>query len=235
MGIPKKDAERVVYSTNFDTQLSSSPETYNVSVPAAAAFTTIRKAYTNAVAALDESRATGVRSTQLTSARNSAWEQLYPLMGSYYVAIQSSISISDEAKLAIGVTPRKQPTRHGRPNVRPGMDVISVVDRQVLLNIHDSASLTKRARPVGTVQAFVYYFVGTSYPSDPALWSFGGAATTNKFSLYLPTSVPAGAQVWVCAAWTNKAGEAGPTSLPISVNIQGGGSIVENPAMKLAA
>ena len=49
-----------------------------------------------------------------------------------------------------------------------------------------------------------------------------------------PNTVPAGSQVWVCAAWINTHQQAGPVCRPVSTNIQGGGVTAPSP-MKLAA
>jgi hypothetical protein len=114
------------------------------------------------------------------------------------------------------------------------MDIVSTANRTVTISVHDSAGSTKRGRPAGTAAAWVYSFVGTSYPSDPTGWTFEGATTKPKVQVVFPNTIPGGTQVWVCAAWVNAKQQAGPTSVPISTNLQGGGTNV-TPAMKLAA
>ncbi len=136
-------------------------------------------------------------------------------------------------RIDIGLNVRKSPTRYPAPTARPGMDIISVVGRTIELSIHDSASSIKRGKPVGSVQALVYYFAGEDYPSDPNGWQFAGPSTKAKFSFTVPDSVPGGTRIWLCAAWTNRSGEPGPTNVPISTNIQGGGTSVVQ--MKMAA
>ncbi len=67
-------------------------------------------------------------------------------------------------------------------------------------------------------------YVGAEYPSDPTLWSYYGDVTNGRMEMTLPSTVPGGAQVWTCAAWYDRKGQTGPISLPISTNVQGGGS-----------
>ena len=78
-------------------------------------------------------------------------------------------------------------------------------------------------KPDGAVAAWVYSFVGTNYPTDPTEWDFQGATTRSTHEIVFPDSVANGAQVWICAAWINAKQEAGPVSVPITTNVQGGG------------
>ena len=119
--------------------------------------------------------------------------------------------------------------------MQPAVDVIRVSGRTVSLNVHDSASSLKRGKPAGATAAWVYSFVGENYPSDPTLWNFEGATTRPKFDILFPSTVAGGAQVWVCAAWINAKQEAGPTSVPITTNLPGGGAISGDGTMKIAA
>jgi hypothetical protein len=107
------------------------------------------------------------------------------------------------------------------------MDLVGVTQRQVDVHIHDSASSNKRGKPAGCHSAWVYTFIGSDYPADPAAWEFQGACNAGKFSIVFDSTVPAGAQVWICAAWVNFRSESGPISVPISTNLQGGGSTTE--------
>lgn len=126
-----------------------------------------------------------------------------------------------------------KPTPIPAPTARPGMDLVAVVVRTVTVNIHDSASSTKRRKAAGATAAFVYTYVGESYPTDPTLWQFQGPATKSTYEIVFPDSVASGAQVWICAAWMNRRGETGPVSVPITTNIQGGG--MSASSMKIAA
>lgn len=140
-----------------------------------------------------------------------------------YSFVQSNAAVSDANKILLGVHVRVIPTPIPAPGVRPGMDIVSVANRTVKVHIHDSASSNKRGKPAGTDAAWVYSFVGASYPTDPGAWDFEGSTTKSTFDIVFPNSVANGAQVWICAAWINGKQQAGPVSVPITTNVQGGG------------
>jgi hypothetical protein len=100
---------------------------------------------------------------------------------------------------------------------------------------HDSANSNKRGKPAGAKAAYVYSFVGAEYPADAAAWTFEGATTRPRFQVGFPSTVAGGTQVWLCAAWVNAKQEAGPTSVPITTNLQGGGGVGGAGLMKIAA
>jgi hypothetical protein len=119
--------------------------------------------------------------------------------------------------------------------VAPGMDVVSVANRTVTVHVHDSANSNKRGKPAGATAAYVYSFVGAEYPADASAWTFEGATTKPRFQVGFPSTVAGGTQVWLCAAWVNAKQEAGPTSVPITTTLQGGGAAAGEPSLKLAA
>jgi hypothetical protein len=69
--------------------------------------------------------------------------------------------------------------------------------------------------------------VGPDYPVDPSKWRYEGPCTGRKAAVVFDNSIPNGAEVWICAAWLNQKLQAGPTSIPLSTNLQGGGSDTE--------
>lgn len=233
MSIPRTEAELVAFASNFNVQLNAVPATYFVTAPQASVFDDLSIAYTNAQTALDQSRANGVQSKLLTAARNTARDAMLPTLRGYYAQIQNNPAITDEAKLAIGVQPKKARTRKPAIIVRPALEIVSVVDRTITINVHDAAS--KKSKPPTAVQAWVYWFSGETSPSDPSLWQFAGAANKSNFSFTLPESVAGGAKLFVSAAWVNRRGEAGPPCAPAVTYVQGGTVLPTPAAMKLAA
>lgn len=175
------------------------------------------------------------RTTPQIQAKNASKAVLKKLCVDLAKIITGTPTTTNEQLADLGLNIRKPRERYGPPTERPGIDVESVFGRTIVTNIHDSTSSAKRGKPTGSVQALVYYFVGETYPSDPTGWSFAGPATKGKFQFTLPETVPGGSLVWICAAWTNRAGEPGPTNVPISTNIQGGGSSSATAELKIAA
>ncbi|MCC6423213.1 MAG: hypothetical protein IT447_07005 [Phycisphaerales bacterium] len=99
----------------------------------------------------------------------------------------------------------------------------------------DSAVSNKRGKPAGATAAWVWTFVGTNYPTDPAAWQFQGSATKARHEITFSDSVASGQPVWIRCAWINAKQETGPMSLPITTNIQGGGASVVVQEIKIAA
>jgi hypothetical protein len=130
--------------------------------------------------------------------------------------------LSEPQRELIGITVRRKPTPTPPPTVRPGVDITSSFGRTVGLHIHDSSSSSKSGKPPGVVQALIYTFVGATYPSDPSKWEFAGVATRQTHQVTFSDTVAAGSQVWVCCAWANRKGEAGPVSVPQTINLAGG-------------
>jgi hypothetical protein len=233
MAIPMKDALLVPWASNFATRISAEGNPYGISTGQQTEMTARTAAFTDAYNALMDARADGTRSAAMTQAKDTSKESLLLLARELYGIISSNPSISDADKILAGVHVRATPSPVPAPVVSPGVDVMSVVARTVTVNIHDSASSTKRGKPSGCKSAFVYSYVGAEYPSDPALWNFEGATTKPKFQVVFDGSVPSGATVWITAAWANGKQELGPPSMPVTTNLPGGGSSTE--AMKAAA
>jgi len=233
MSIPLKDSLLVPFSQNFNDRIVASPTTFALSAPQAAAYTPLHTAFVAAYNALMAARGSGTQSKSLTSTKDATKNALLAYARQLYAFVQSNATVSDANKLLLGIALRSIPTPIPPPGVRPGVDVISVAGRTVSLNVHDSASSTKRGKPAPARAAWVYSFVGENYPSDPSLWNFEGSTTKAKFDILFPSTVAGGTQVWICAAWINAKQQAGPVSVPVTTNIQGGGT--STSSMKIAA
>ena len=233
MAIPKKDALLVPYSANWATRTTASPTEFGLTAVQAENYSEMQAAYLSAYNAMMAARADGTRSQSLTSMKETTKAALLTYNRELYAFVQASSNVADSDKILLGVTIRKTtPTPVPAPTDRPKMDITAVVARTVTVAIHGSTA--KSAKPAGSISAFLYYFVGSTYPSDPTLWQFYGPATKPTFDIVFPDSVASGAQVWICAAWVSRRGETGPASVPVSTNIQGGG-VSASSNMKIAA
>lgn len=235
MSIPLKDSLLVPFSTNFNDRIVASPATFSLSAAQASAYTALHTPYVAAYNAMMAARADGTRSMSFTATKDSTKRALLNYARQLYTFVQANATVSDANKILLGIHLKVIPTPIPPPGVAPATDVVSVNNRTVWVNVHDSASTTKRGKPAGATAAWVYSFVGTEYPSDPSAWNFEGATTKPKFGIVFPSSVAGGTQVWLCAAWINAKQQAGPTSVPITTNLQGGGSSTETAGLKIAA
>ncbi len=235
MSIPLKDSLLVPFSTNFNARIVASPGTFLLTAPQAAAYTALHDPFVAAYNAMMTARADGTRSESFTATKNSTRRALLNYARQLYAFVQANAAVSQANKILLGIHLKVIPAPIPAPGVRPGMDIIAVSNRTISVHIHDSASSTKRGKPPGTTAAWVYSFVGAEYPSDPTAWNFEGSTTKSKFNILFPSSVAGGTQVWLRAAWINPRQQTGPTSVPITTTLQGGGSSTVSPEMKIAA
>ncbi len=225
------DAELYTGSNVFSTAINEAFGDYGIPEPSAIAYAALNSSFgTKYLAAINPE----LRTKGRVAAKNDAKKLLKAAAADLARIINGTPSVTDQQKIDLGLNVRKNPSPNPRPIVRPGVDMVSVNGRTVSIHIHDSASSSKRGKPADTTAAWVYTFVGAEYPSDPTLWDFNGSATTGKFEIVFPNTLAGGTQVWVCAAWINGKQEAGPTSVPITTNLQGGGTSAQG-AMQIAA
>lgn len=230
--LPAMDSKLVTWLTNFQAKITSTPTAFGLTAAMATSNGTLTTSFVNAYAVAN---AEATRSPMNITLKDMAKQAVVANVRMLSRLVQGTPTVSPAQKQDLGLNPRDVvPSPIPVPNMRPAMDIVSVTGRTVLVRVHDAASSSKRGKPAGTTAAWVYSFVGTSYPSDPTAWSFEGATTKGKFQILFPDSVAGGTQVFVCAAWINGKQEAGPTSMPVSTNLQGGGTSVA-PVMKLAA
>ncbi len=226
MAVPKKNSLLVPWSTNFSARATADPGSYGLWSEQASQYAGLHALFISAYEALISARANGVWSRVQTAAAATAKANLLRFARELYAFVQANTSVSDAKKIEIGVTPRSGgSTPVPPPGVRPGVDPVSAVGHTVTINIHDSDSSAKRGKPAGAQAAWVYTFIGAEYPSDPAAWTFHGSTTKAKFDIVFPSTLPAGTQVWIRAAWINAKQQAGPMSAPITANLPGGGGM----------
>jgi len=217
------DAETASGSANFSSLIQGTPTAFGLVAAQATAYEVVNMAYQ---VAYDAAITPATRTKGAIAAKNDAKDALRVMASDLSKIIDGTPTVTDQQKIDLGLAIRKKPSPNPVPTDRPGVDLVSVVTRTVTIHIHDSASSTKRGKPDGTVAAWVYSYVGTNYPTDPTAWDFQGATTKSNHDIVFPDSVASGAQVWVCAAWINGKQQAGPVSVPVTTNVQGGGMSV---------
>jgi hypothetical protein len=229
--VPSRDALLLAFGANYSAIITAAPTSVGLTAAIASELAGFQANYAMQLAAATEP---STRGKATVFAKNVAKADLVSFIRQTARTIQGTPTVTDEQKLALGLTIRKtHPTPVNPPSVAPAVAVASVVGRVLNLTLRDSTN-GKRARPFGAFSAWVYTYVGATYPSDPSDWAFQGAATRFEHAVTFPNTVAPGAQVWVCAAWINRRGESGPPSVPITTNIQGGG-VGASVDIKLAA
>jgi len=228
--MPDTDLALLNFVQNMSTKITAAPTDYGLVAADATALADALALYSSALTACEPS----VRSRPAVSTKNFTRDALKNQVRLVAKKVTADPSVTDAQRIELGLNVRAQNQPINRPGVRPGTDIIGVDGAVVSMNIHDSASSSKRGKPAGAVAAWVYSFVGTEYPADPNEWKFEGSVTKGKFDVTFDSELPSGTQVWVCAAWINAKQESGPPSVPITTNVQYAGAI-SGAAMKVAA
>ncbi len=229
--LPLADNAFRTFSENFAALVSLNYNAYGISQTVA--LDVVAKFDTYATA-LTAAQAPETRGPARTLAKNTAKAALVAVVRAVARAITHHLTVTDAQRQELGLTIRKKPAPVPAPVARPTVQIKNVIGRTMTINVCDLASMNAIGKPAGVIGAKVFTFVGTNYPTDPTRWAYNGDATRTKHTIALPGSVANGAEVWICAAWYNRKGETGPMSLPISTNIQGGGTSAV-PEMKTAA
>jgi hypothetical protein len=219
-------------SMNFSTKISANPAACGLSPSQADAYAALNALWT---AAYEAARDPATRTQSRVAAKNAARKALRKMASDLAWIISGTPAVTDAQKIDLGLSVRRPPSPIPPPADRPGMDLISVTGRTVMLRIHDLASVSRRGKPAGVAAAWVYTFVGENYPADPAHWTFAGATTRAKYRIVFPDDTPNDQQVWIAALWINRKQEAGPMSAPLTTNLPGGGTASGVADIRLAA
>jgi hypothetical protein len=213
------EAELYTGSQSFAAKITATPSAFGLSAAQASSYSALDAAWS---AAYLVAKDPDTRTKAKIAAKNLAKDNVRRMASELAKIVQATPTVTNEQRVELGLNVPAQRQPNPPPSVRPGVDIVSVFGRSVTVHIHDSASSTKRGKPAGVLGANVYAFVGTTYPTDPTGWDWQGSTTKNTFEIVFPNDVPNGAQVWICATWFNKTTVAGPVSVPITTNIQGG-------------
>lgn len=234
---PKKDADLATMSANLSTKISATPTAFGLTAAQATAFAALNTAYATAYAtAIDPT----TRTKANIAAKDTARANLIGAVNGIRDInrfVQATRSVSDAQKIELGLPVYKSRSPINPPTDYPTVSVEKVVGRTAYLRLMTPGS-ERRGRPAGVQGAIVLSFTGTTPPADPQEWRTEGLTTKTIFPVVFPPSTPAGALVWVSAAWYSPRGQAGPVAPAIQVYLAGGvGDVgdVGEEQMKIAA
>ena len=218
--IPSTDAGLLAWVQNFSSLITANPTSYGLTAPTATALASLVTAYSTALtAATDPSTRGG--STIL--AKGQARVNLVAYCRKVARCIQGTLTVTDQQRYDLGLTVRNvEPTPIPRPAGAPLVEVKQVFGRTARVRLIDAANPTRRGRPAGTMGASVFSHVGPTPPADLSAWQFEGSTGRTTIDVTFPSSVPAGATVWLTAFWFNPRKESGPPCDPVSANLPGG-------------
>jgi hypothetical protein len=216
--LPAGDAALLAWSNNFNSLINATPTAYGLSAGLATAYGTLNTAYATSLAACDP----GVRNKATVIAKNQARFNLKENAKLLANLVNGTASVTNAQKATLGLNIRAVPSPIPAPSSAPGLDIGAVSGWTVKVKLHDSASSAKRGKPPGVSGAAVFSYVGATAPADISSWKFEGNTGRTNVEIVFPSTVAAGAQVWLTAFWFNGRKQSGPACAPVSTNIQGG-------------
>lgn len=225
MAIPTTDAALVAFSTNFNDRIVAAPATYGLSASQATAYTALHDPFVTAYNAVVAARESGTRSRPLASTKDTAKASLLAYARQLYAQVQSSLTVTDAAKIELGVKVRSAPSPQPIPASDPQLTVVSVDGCVVRIRLSDPANPGRTRIPDGVNGAVVMSYVGATAPNDPGAYSFQGTTSRTTLDVMFPNTLAPGTKVWLTACWFNERKQLGPACEPVGTNINYGGSM----------
>lgn len=218
--IPRTDSDFQSWLLNFSTLLTAAPADFGLTAPdaviVAGQYTAWHAAY---LAATDPS----TRTSPTVAAKNAARATAEAIVRPYTVTISLDPGVTNENKVAIGVTVRSTtPTPIPAPVVAPVVQFVSAIPLVTSLQVKQPGS-TSKAKPAGCTGIEIARSVGTVAATDPNQLTSQGIYTKTPLS----QSFAAEDQGKVCtiaARYTTRSGpggvaQVGPWSALLSFNV----------------
>lgn len=220
---PKRDADLLAWSNNFEARVSASPAMYGLSVAQAGVYSGLHAAF---AAAYATARSPNTNSKANVNAKNVAREQLLNGSGGARALVnivQAFPGTTDDMRAQLGLRIRDRDLSPiAAPSAAPSLTVLYAIGRLVKVRLRDRQSADRRGKPEGALGATVLYCVGEGPSEHLSNWSFAMNTSRPVFDVEIPGQVPAGSQVWLTAFWFNARMEVSPSATPASVHISQG-------------
>jgi len=215
---PKKDAELLTWSDNFDQKITATPVVFGLTAPMAVAYNLLHVDF-----AAKYALATNANTNSATNIgnKNSAKEALLYGTGGTGGAwelvniIQAAPGTTDDMRRELALrTPDREQTPAPIPGTAPDLSIVSTMGRVVKIRLRDQAKPDNRGKPDKTQGATILYHVGEAAPSEVAQWVFLQNTSKTILDVEIPASVAAGSKVWFSAFWFNAKKQTSPSAIP---------------------
>ena len=204
--IPTKDADFGPWLLNLATLATAAPATYGLTAPQAVTITAQSTdwdaAYTLATNPATRTLATVANKDAVRAAAETT---VRPLC----VSISLNPAVTDENKVAIGVTVRKTvPTPVPPPTTRPSLTLVAVTPGVQSIRYTDADLPAGKGKPAGAIGVQIWTAIGTVPAVDPAQASF--ATVLTKSPAVIPTQPgDRGKTITMFARWQTRSGPGG--------------------------
>lgn len=229
--VPSREADLVAFNQNFLDQATTMGAAIGLLPAQLTAFETASKEFAQA---WEVTRSRSTRSGSAVILKNQKKKASNSLLRQLAGIVQKHPQTTDEQRSLLNLTvPSGRHTRPA-PDTAPVGESKGVDGNTAKFRLH-RVDTTRRGKPQFVTAAQVYSYVGANPPADPKDWFFAGSTTrTSAVEVPFDASLPMGTKAWVCFAWTNEKGQAGPASAPMQVTLLGGAALPAE-SLKMAA
>lgn len=215
--LPTRESAFLAFSLNFSTKITATPTVFGLSAAQATTYAASHAAFATALAAATNPT---TRTKGTIAAKTDQFRSTRDQLGMLCKIVMAQLSVTNEQRISLGLSPRTIPQPIPAPSVPPVMVVVSVDGRMVKLQLSDGGSAKKKSKPPGVKGCSVFSFVGPVAPTNPADYKFEGSTTRTSFDVLFPESCTPGTVVWLTAMWVNERLISGPACNPMSTRVQ---------------
>jgi hypothetical protein len=220
--LPNSDAFLLAWASNFAQKINVPGVDYGLTIEQCEQFQADTDSYADAYRIASD---LATRTRGSVASKNFRREKLKNNARALAAIVQAHPPVTDDQRISLGLSVRsKKPSPIARPQFAPTLHVLSVSGHRIRIRLKDSQVSGTRRKPRNVIGATVLLCVAAKEPSSLSDWRFAANTTKTKLNIHLPTDVPSGARVWLCAWWRNARLQRGPICTPIATNIQGGPS-----------
>jgi hypothetical protein len=223
--VPRNDQQFKAFVETLSAGVTADPTSLGLTAGIATTLASKVTSFSTALAAATNPTTRG--GSTILAKDIARYEDLEPYVRQIARMIQGQITVTDQQRYDLGLTVRDtEPTPVPVPGFAPQVSILAVSGRTVRIRLRDAQNAARRGKPPGVIGATVLACVSETTPTPASDWRLQGETGTTVLNVTFPDTVPAGAQVWVAAYWFNSRKEAGPSSTPLSTNLQGGAQAV---------
>ncbi len=215
--VPTRESEMAAWLAGLVHRLAADPAAFGLSDERVAVLVAKHDAF---VAAYRLASSPMTRTTPVVRGKNDAKRAVLAEVRSVVATVQAWPGTTDEQRVNLGITVRTPADERVKsvrvPSERPRVMVREVGRRHVVVAVRRDDGTGHKDKPAGVRAAWLYTFVGERPPASLDGFRFAGGTTRSEARVDLGPDVPAGAKVWVAAAWVNSRDVPGPVCPPVS-------------------
>lgn len=229
--LPRRDADLVIWSNNFATQVAALTTQVGITAAQSTAFAALNTAWVNAYTVATNSMTRSPGNIILKDEAKAAMVANARVLAGI---AQKHPETTDAQRADLGINVPKQRAPIGVPAVSPVIRVTGANGRTLTVSLKDPNG-TNRGLPAGVAGIALFSHVGASAPVNIDDWKFEGNTGRTVVDVAFDASLPPGTTVWLTAFYFNPRKESGQASDPVSKTFGGAGVSTVEADLKLAA